>query len=94
MLKNILKFVSVFFFAITLAALICSCGGDGGKDSNKPNEPAKTVVKIGLIGPLTGDIAAMGQGMKNGATLAVEQANEREDVKAKNIVFRLRENVI
>jgi branched-chain amino acid transport system substrate-binding protein len=89
MLKNILKYVSVFFFAIALAAMICSCGGCGGKDGNKPNEPAKTVVKIGLIGPLTGDIAAMGQGMKNGATLAIEQANEREDVKAKNIVFRL-----
>jgi len=28
-----------------------------------------TVMKVGLIVPLTGDIAAMGQGMNNGATL-------------------------
>ncbi|MEW6202108.1 MAG: branched-chain amino acid ABC transporter substrate-binding protein [bacterium] len=48
-----------------------------------------TVIKIGLIVPLTGDIAAMGQGMKNGATLAVEQANEREDVRAKGLSFEV-----
>jgi branched-chain amino acid transport system substrate-binding protein len=33
------------------------------------------VIKIALVCPLTGDIAAMGQGMKRGASIAVEEAN-------------------
>ena len=36
---------------------------------------AEPVVKIGFVGPLTGDQATQGQGMLHGAQLAVEQAN-------------------
>lgn len=36
----------------------------------------KKVVKIGLAAPLTGDVAVMGIGMRNGATIAVEEANQ------------------
>lgn len=43
-------------------------------------EKLKTL-KIALVVPLTGDIAAMGQGMKNGATLAIEEANSKKIVK-------------
>jgi len=63
---------------------MCLIGGCAGKSAG-----GEKVVKIGLIVPLTGDIAAMGQGMNNGATLAVEQANERADVKQKKIKFVL-----
>ncbi len=35
---------------------------------------SQPVVKIGFVGPLTGDQAPVGQGMLNGAILAVEQA--------------------
>lgn len=71
-----------FFLALAAGVLGiqagCSKKGGGGK-----------AVRIGLIVPLTGDIAAMGQGMHNGATLAVEHANARADVKAKGIRFEL-----
>lgn len=43
------------------------------------------IVKIALVCPLTGDIAAMGQGMKNGAMLAIEEANRT----LKDIQFEL-----
>ncbi|MDI6735985.1 MAG: branched-chain amino acid ABC transporter substrate-binding protein [bacterium] len=33
------------------------------------------IIKIAVVCPLTGDIAAMGQGMKRGAEMAVEEAN-------------------
>jgi branched-chain amino acid transport system substrate-binding protein len=75
--------VAVVIFAAF--AVFCAFGsGCAGKKAG-----GETVVTIGLIAPLTGDIAAMGQGMKNGATLAVEQANERPDVKTKKIRFEL-----
>ncbi|MFH1514015.1 MAG: branched-chain amino acid ABC transporter substrate-binding protein [bacterium] len=93
MIKNIFQSKFVFFFTAALAiSLLVSCGGNGEKQpagGNDKKAVKKTVIKIGLIGPLTGDIAAMGQGMKNGATLAIEQANERPEAKEKNIEFRL-----
>lgn len=55
----------------------------------KPKTAGEKVVRIGLIVPLTGDIAAMGQGMRNGAGLAIEMANESQDVKDKKIRFEL-----
>jgi len=45
----------------------------------------KNVVKIALACPLTGDIAAMGQGMKNAAEMAIEEANKA----SKDIIFEL-----
>ena len=51
---------------ISAALCILSLSGCGR------SEP---VVKIGFVGPLTGDQATQGQGMLHGAQLAVEQAN-------------------
>lgn len=45
-------------------------GGDGDK-----------VAKIGLISPLSGDLSALGLGIKNGVDLAIRQANEANKVK-------------
>jgi len=40
----------------------------------------KKLVKIGFIGPLTGPNAAVGLGARNGADLAIRQANARTDL--------------
>lgn len=53
-----------------LAVLLAGCGG---------KEPAKTstgekVIKIGFIGPLTGDVQTFGESTKNGFLLALEKA--------------------
>lgn len=42
-------------------------------------------IKIGLVGPLTGSLAPYGQGVMNGATLAVEQANANGGVLGRQI---------
>ena len=47
------------------------------------NAAEKKLVKIGFIGPLTGPNAAVGLGARNGADLAVKQANERTDLPYK-----------
>ena len=46
-----------------------ACGGN-----EKPNEDAN-VLKIGFSGPLTGDYAQYGNGVKNGAQLAIDEIN-------------------
>lgn len=60
-----------FFCCILSVFMAVSLNGCG----EKKGPPEEKNIKIALVCPLTGDIAAMGQGMKNAATLAIEEAN-------------------
>jgi branched-chain amino acid transport system substrate-binding protein len=51
-----------------------SSGGSGSGDSNNK------VAKIGVIAPLSGDLAALGLGIKNSVDLAIKQANESKAI--------------
>ncbi|MBQ0830432.1 branched-chain amino acid ABC transporter substrate-binding protein [Streptomyces tagetis] len=65
--------------ALTLTA----CGSrddDGGSDSGNGGSKGTTVV-IGVDAPLTGDLSALGLGIKNSADLAAKTANKQEFVK-------------
>jgi branched-chain amino acid transport system substrate-binding protein len=65
---------------LSLAILLaCGCANKGPR-----------VVKVALVAPLTGDIAAHGQGMKRGAQLAIEEAlqsNRFKDFKLELAAF-------
>lgn len=63
----------IYIFSLIFVCSLTSC--------QKKEEKSEKVVKIALVAPLTGDIAAMGQGMKNGATLAIEEANKNKVMK-------------
>jgi len=68
--------------ASTLA--LTACGNrDEPSDTNTSdsggNGPATTVT-IGVIAPLTGDLSALGLGIKNSVDLAINQANESGDL--------------
>lgn len=66
-------------------ALLClglaaaGCTRQGGKDTN--------VIKIGVAGPLTGDMAVFGADQLNGVKLAVDEWNARGGVLGKKIVI-------
>ncbi|MFB9461435.1 branched-chain amino acid ABC transporter substrate-binding protein [Streptomyces cinereospinus] len=67
--------------ALTLTA----CGsrdGDGGSDSS-----GGTTVVIGVDAPLTGDLSALGLGIKNSVDLAVKTANKEKYVEG--VTFRM-----
>lgn len=78
-------------FAI-LAALVAvsmiatGCGGGGGETTDGGGTEAVTV-KLGVSSPFTGDVAALGLGIKNGATLAIEEANADPEVQELGITF-------
>ena len=59
------------------ALVISACGS---KKENNSGGSNKTLT-IGVIAPLTGDLAAIGQGIKNGADLAIKQANDKKLIK-------------
>ncbi len=61
-----------------VALLFAACGGnddDTGGDGDGGGA-AGQILKIGVIAPLTGDLSALGLGIRNGAELAIRQANE------------------
>jgi branched-chain amino acid transport system substrate-binding protein len=61
------------------AVALGGCGEDKKPAAKAPAAPAASAaieVKIGHVGPMTGQIAHLGKDNENGARLAVEQANE------------------
>jgi branched-chain amino acid transport system substrate-binding protein len=70
--------VSVGATLLAASLALSACGSRGGSDNSSTaggNSSAK-VAKIGVIAPLSGDLAALGLGIKNSVDLAIKQANE------------------
>jgi branched-chain amino acid transport system substrate-binding protein len=66
--------------ALTLTA----CGSrddDGGSDSGNGGSGGGTTVVIGVDAPLTGDLSALGLGIKNSVDLAAKTANKQKTVE-------------
>jgi branched-chain amino acid transport system substrate-binding protein len=64
--------------ALTLTACGSRGSGDKGSDSGKGGG---STVTIGVDAPLTGDLSALGLGIKNSVDLAVNQANKKNEAK-------------
>ncbi|MCA6091753.1 branched-chain amino acid ABC transporter substrate-binding protein [Streptomyces sp. SCA3-4] len=74
--------------AITTGALTLSaCGSRDDKGSDSNDGGKKTTVTIGLDAPLTGDLSALGQGIKNSAHLAITNANKNKEVPGVTFEF-------
>lgn len=68
-----MKKVLAVLLALTMVVLcFAACGK--GNDANSGSTGEKTL-KIGASGPLTGDYAQYGNGVKNGAQLAIDEIN-------------------
>lgn len=59
-----------------LALMLAGCGqkNEAPKQQSGTSAPAEKVIKIGFIGPLTGDVKTFGESTKNAFLLALEQA--------------------
>ncbi|MFF3843833.1 branched-chain amino acid ABC transporter substrate-binding protein [Streptomyces sp. NPDC002328] len=72
------------FFAITAAlaagALTLTACGSRGDDGGSDAEGGGTTVVIGVDAPLTGDLSALGLGIKNSVDLAAKTANKEKTV--------------
>ena len=53
-----------------------ACGDGGGDDDTGGAQSDAQTLKIGVIAPLSGDLSALGAGIRNGVDLAIQQANE------------------
>ncbi|WP_190132487.1 branched-chain amino acid ABC transporter substrate-binding protein [Streptomyces mashuensis] len=76
--------------ALTTGTLaLTACGSRDDKDTGTTGNPGgkTTTVAIGLDSPLTGDLSALGQGIKNSAHLAVTNANKTKEVPGVTFKF-------
>lgn len=74
--------VTVLAFLLVSSVVLVGCGpnvneGSAAKGTSKPagNEPAKDAFKIGVAISMTGGTAAFGEGVKQGAQLAIDEFN-------------------
>jgi branched-chain amino acid transport system substrate-binding protein len=78
-----MKLTNKFALAATAVAVAAGLAACGKKEEPKATAPAaaapaaEVVVKIGHVGPTSGQIAHLGKDNENGARLAVEEANAR-----------------
>jgi len=69
--KRTFKVAGVALVAASLAFAGCGARTDAGSTGGSTGK----VAKIGVIAPLSGDLSAMGLGIKNSVDLAIKQAN-------------------
>lgn len=68
--------------SLVVASLaLAGCGSrDGSTDTSSAGNASDKVVKIGVIAPLSGDLASLGKGIQNSVDLAIKQANEKNAI--------------
>ena len=82
------KFLTVFCVVALTLALLSGCGNQGDTPPASPEGQAEAEeIKIGTIGPLTGDVATYGISTKNGVEIAVDQVNENGGINGKKVVL-------
>ncbi|KJK59679.1 branched-chain amino acid ABC transporter substrate-binding protein [Saccharothrix sp. ST-888] len=70
----------VVSIAVVGALTVSACGSRDDKKGGSDNAGGGTTVVIGVDAPLTGDLSALGLGIKNSVDLAVRNANTANEV--------------
>ena len=77
---------------VAAAGVLTACGGSSsstaassGAASTAGAAASGDTIKVGVLGPLTGDVSVYGQAVVNGANLRLKQANEAGGINGKQI---------
>lgn len=77
--KRVMAMAAALMMLMSLMA--CSKGNDGGSQAAKDAD----TIKVGMLGPFTGDNAVYGLAVRNGVELYMNQYNEKGGVNGKKI---------
>ena len=88
-MKKLVKITSSVILIAMLALCLAGCGAGTGTGSSgagtgtgsSGDGNSQAVIKIGGIGPITGPAAIYGQAVKNGAEIAIDEINAKDDLK-------------
>lgn len=73
------KVLCIALALVLMAGIFAACAP---KD---PKEEKVETIKVGILGPHTGDVAEYGLAVKNGATLYIDKVNDEGGVNGKQI---------
>src|SRR4051812_27866257 len=80
--------VRAIVIPLAIAAMVLSaCGSNKDEGKTSAASGSTNTAKIALIAPLSGDLSALGLGMRNSVDLAVRQANDAGKIKGWKIEF-------
>ena len=85
-MKNWKKMMSAALTAVMTVTMLAGCGG------GETEKGSSDTIKIGGIGPVTGDAAIYGEAVKNGAELAVKEINEAGGINGAQIEFNFQDD--
>ena len=85
-MKNWKKMMSAALTAAMTVTMLAGCGG------GETEKGSSDTIKIGGIGPVTGDAAIYGEAVKNGAELAVKAINEAGGINGAQIEFNFQDD--
>ncbi|MBR3355151.1 MAG: ABC transporter substrate-binding protein [Oscillospiraceae bacterium] len=79
---------------LVMSMLMTSCGsGNQSNGGEEPAEPAgEKVLRIGGMGPLTGDYANYGLSVRNGAQVAVDEINANGGINGMTVVLDMQDS--
>ncbi|HVF03446.1 MAG TPA: branched-chain amino acid ABC transporter substrate-binding protein [Frankiaceae bacterium] len=81
--RRLIKLVAPALISV-VALAACGERNEGG---NNTDGGEKKTAKIGVIAPLSGDLSALGLGIRNAVDLAIRQANQNNKVPGWNLVL-------
>ena len=97
MKKRLVGLMMAAVMAVSLTA--CSGGSAGGSGAGGSSETSGAaadngsgVLKIGGIGPVTGDAAVYGQAVRNASELAVKEINEAGGINGMTVEFKFEDD--
>ena len=76
---------------VAAAGVLTACGGSSSSTAASASTAASgaaasgDTIKVGVLGPLTGDVSVYGQAVVNGATLYLKQVNEKGGINGKQL---------
>ena len=84
------KFLLFMVVLLTLSLVVVGCGGNNNNDNdnnNNNNNADVEEIKIGNVGPLTGDYASYGVSVRQGIEIAIEEVNAAGGINGAQIVL-------
>ena len=73
---------------VAAAGVLTACGGSSSSTAASTGADAAAsgdTIKVGVLGPMTGDVSVYGLAVINGATLYLKQVNEKGGINGKQL---------